>query len=126
MVCTWTSSYTYQPGTEDKCTNDIVCDAIMSYVEENGEKHNMRIVTKKDSDFWHSHGKPIEITRYFLKRKEKEIPIEEVAAEILAYYECAMNDESTNCGENAVYIGEPWSAEDLAYFTQEMMVEYWN
>lgn len=126
MVCTWTGSYTYQPNTEDKNNYDIVCDAIMSYVKEYGAKHKMQIVTKKDNDSWYSHGKSVDIDCYFLKRDNEEIPIEEVTEEILTYYECAMGDESTAFGKNAVYIGEPWSAEDLAYFTQEMTVEYWG
>ncbi len=126
MVCTWTGSYTYQSNTEDKIDYDIVCDAIMSYVKENGTKHKMQIVTEKDCDFWYCHGKSVEVNCYFLKRGNEITPIEEVAEEILAYYECAIEDESTAFGENAVYIGEPWSEEDLAHFTQEMMVEYWS
>ncbi len=126
MVCTWTGSYTYQPNTEDKNDYDIVCDAIMSYVKENGAKHNMRIVAKKDSDSWYSHGKSVDINCYFLKCKNEVIPIEKVAEEILAYYECFMEDEASNFGKNGYYIGEPWSAEDLTYFAAEQMIEYWN
>lgn len=126
MVCTWTDSYTYQPGTADKSTNDIVCDAIIEYIEEYGEKHNMQIVTQKDSDSWYSHGKPVEIDCYFLKYGDTVEPIEDVATDVINYYESIMDDEISDFGENSVYIGDPWSAEDLAYFTQEMMVEYWD
>lgn len=125
MVCTWTGSYTYQKNTENKNDYDIVCDAIMSYVEEYGAKHKMRIITKKDSTSWSCHGRSIDVDRYFLKWKDKITPIEDIAAEILAYYESYMEDEASNFGESGCYTGTPWSVEDLQAFTRENMTEYW-
>lgn len=53
-------------------------------------------------------------------------PIEEVAEIMLALYESYMQDEASDFGENAYYIGEPWSNEDIEIFTRENMLEYWN
>jgi hypothetical protein len=43
MVCTYTRNYTYQPNTMNKSIMDIVCDAIIDYVETYGENHGIRI-----------------------------------------------------------------------------------
>ena len=128
MVCTWTNSYTYQPNTPEnkKCDYDKVCEAIIKYVEEYGSKHNMKITTTTDDNSWYVHGKPVEITCYNLQSGTETTPIEEIAANIILWYECALDDEITNFGEEGVYIGEPWSTEDLEVFTRESMVEYWN
>lgn len=128
MVCTWTNSYTYQPNTPEdkKCDYDRVCEAIIKYVEEYGSKHDMRITTTTDGESWYSHGKPVEITCYNLQSGTEVTPIEEVAAEVILWYESALDDEITNFGEDSVYIGEPWSTEDLEVFTRECMIEYWN
>ncbi len=126
MVCTWTGSYTYQKNAENKNDYDIVCDAIMSYVEEYGVKHKMQIITKKDDTSWCCHGRPIDIDCYFLKWGDEVTPIEDIATEIIAYYESCVEDEASNFGENGYYTGEPWSAEDLQAFTRENMIEYWS
>ena len=55
MVCEWTGSYTYQPNTTNKCLMDIVCDAIMEYVAENGENHGISI-TESNAEGWECHG----------------------------------------------------------------------
>lgn len=125
MVCEWTGLYTYQPNTPQSKRGDYdrVCDAIISYVGEYGNKHNLKIVTTTDNRSWYRHGRPIEIICYHLQNENRIMPIEEVAANIIMWYECALDDEITNFGENGVYIGEPWSAEDLEVFTRECMKE---
>lgn len=128
MTCTWTGSYTYQPDTPEteKCYNDRICDAVMEYVKERGNEHNMSIVTTVDNNSWWLHGKPVEITCYHLKSGDEVIPIEEVAAKILAYYECYLEDEASNFGEDGYFYSTPYEADDLTVFTREMMVEWWS
>ena len=94
MVCEWTGSYLYQPDTANKNDYDVVCDAIIDYV-------NIVI-------------------------DGKTVPIEKISEEIIAYYESYMDDEASNFGKNAYFIGEPWSEEDLEIFTRENMIEYWS
>lgn len=128
MVCEWTRSYIYQPNTpkNKQCDYDVICDAIIEYVEKFSDKHNMKIITTTDDHTWYKHGKPVEITCYHLQSGSKITPIEEVTANVVACYESALEDESTNFGENGVYIGEPWSTEDLEVFTWECMIEFWS
>lgn len=128
MVCEWTGSYVYQPNTpeNERCLTDTICDAIMEYVKRSGDEHGMKITTTADNNSWYSHGKPVEVMRYHLQSGAEAYPIEEVAESVLAYYDAAMGDEPTLFGKNAVYIGEPWSTDDLEWFTQEYMVEYWD
>ena len=45
---------------------------------------------------------------------------------MLAWYESYMQDETSDFGKNACYIGEPWSNEDIEIFVRENMLEYWN
>ena len=84
MVCRWTGQYLYQPDdNEGKTIPDIVCDAIIAYVETYGSKHNLEIVTAVDKDSWSRHGKPIEVTTYSLKHGTEITPIEEVSEMML-------------------------------------------
>lgn len=127
MVCRWTGQYLYQPDdNEGKTTTDIVCNAVIAYVETYGSKHNLEIVTAVDKDSWSRHGKPIEVTTYSLKHGNEITPIEEVSEIMLAYYSSYMEDEASDFGRNAYYIGEPWSQEDLEVFVRETMIEYWS
>lgn len=125
MVCTYTGSYTYQPNTTNKCLMDIVCDAIMEYVAENGENHGISI-TESDTEGWECYGKPISVKQYNVVSGNSIYPIEEVAEIMLAWYESYMQDETSDFGKNACYIGEPWSNEDIEIFVRENMLEYWN
>lgn len=125
MVCTYTGSYTYQPNTTNKCLMDIVCDAIMKYVAENGENHGISI-TESDTEGWECHGKSITVKQYNVVSGSSIYPIEEVAEIMLALYESYMQDEASDFGKNACYIGEPWSNEDIEIFVRENMLEYWN
>lgn len=45
---------------------------------------------------------------------------------MIALYESYMQDEASDFGKNAYYIGEPWSNEDIEIFIRENMLEYWN
>ena len=125
MVCTYTGSYTYQPNTINKCLKDIICDAIMKYIAENGENHGISI-TESDAEGWECHGKPIAVKQYNVVSGNSIYPIEEVAEIMLAWYESYMQDETSDFGKNACYIGEPWSNEDIEIFVRENMLEYWN
>ena len=124
MVCTYTGNYTYQPDTMDKSTMDIVCDAIIDYVETYGENHGIRI-TISNAEGWEKHGKPINVKQYNIASGNDIIPIEEAAEMLIAYYESYMEDDASNFGENPYYIGEPWSEEDIEVFVRENMIEYW-
>ena len=124
MVCTYTGNYTYQPNTTDKSTMDIVCDAIIDYVETYGEHHGIRI-TISNAEGWEKHGKPINVKQYNISSGNDIIPIEEAAENLIDYYESYMEDEASNFGENPYYIGEPWSEEDIEVFVRENMIEYW-
>ena len=124
MVCTYTGSYTYQPNTTDKSTMDIVCDAIIDYVETYGANHGIRI-TISNTEGWEKHGKPINVKQYNIASGNDIIPIEEAAEMLIAYYESYMEDECSNFGENPYYIGKPWSEEDIEVFVRENMIEYW-
>lgn len=125
MVCTYTGSYTYQPNTTNKCLMDIVCDAIMKYIAENGENHGISI-TESNAEGWERHGKSITVKQYNVVSDDSIYPIEEVAEIMLALYESYMDDEVSDFGKNAYYIGEPWNNEDIEIFVRENMLEYWN
>lgn len=127
MVYSYTNSYTYQPNTPKEKQNDYdrVCNAIMEYVKEYGEKHGMSIETAEDTTSWSCHNNPIPVTVYFLKYGDTTTPIEDVAGEILACYKSYLEDEASNFGEYGYYL-DPWDAEDLAVFTRENMIEYWS
>lgn len=125
MVCTYTGSYTYQPNTINKCLMDIICDAIIKYIAENGENHGISI-TESNAEGWEYHGKPISVKQYNVVSGNSIYPIEEIAEIMLAWYESYMQDETSDFGKNACYIGEPWSNEDIEIFVRENMLEYWN
>lgn len=118
MVCEWTGDYLYQPNTTNKCLMDIVCDAIMRYVVENGENHGISI-TESNAKGWECHGKSITVKQYNVVSDKSIYPIEEVTEIMLALYENYMQDESSDFGENAYCIGEPWSNEDIEIFVRE-------
>ena len=103
---------------------DIVCDAIIDYVETYGENHGIRI-TISNAEGWETHGQPINVKQYNIASGNDIIPIEEAAENLIDYYESYMEDEASNFGENPYYIGEPWSKEDIEVFVREHMVEYW-
>lgn len=126
MVDTWTGTYTFQRGEAPSCPMDTFCNALYDYCNTDGKIRDLEVVEiPNDTDYWR-HNKPVTVTEYFIKNGENITPIEYIAAEILEDYECYMQDEASNFGKSAYYLGDPWSDEDIAAFTCNYMRENWT
>lgn len=124
MVDTWTNTYTYQPQNVPDCLMDTVCKAIFYYCKKYGKSHNIVIIAVPNNTDYMRHNIPITVMEYYVKHGNELTRIEDIATEILAYYESYMQDEASNFGKTG-YFSEPWSNEDIEIFVRENMIEYW-